>query len=84
MTLKKTEPSKSRGDMGGGGIGLRIYVGYCSYLHTAWNESHFPAAKAYLCLDSSHMQFYFPNHWTMQIFFHLYDDKVLILKCSLF
>ena len=42
-------------------------------------------AKAKLCLDPCHMQYYFHNHCSMQIFFfYLYDDKVLILKCSLF
>ena len=40
------------------------------------------AAKASLCLDSSHMYYHFPNNWLVQIFFYLYD-KALILKCSL-
>ena len=41
---------------------------------TIWNESHLPAVKASLCLDSFHTQYYFPNHWSIKIFFfYLYD-----------
>ena len=38
-----------------------------SHLHTAWNELHFPAAKAYFCLDSSLKHYCFPNHKSMMM-----------------
>ena len=33
------------------------------YIFTAWNELRLPAAKAYLRLDSSLTQYFFPNHY---------------------
>ena len=39
--------------------------------------------KSWKYLDSSHMKYHFPNFWSMQIFFYLYDDKVLILTKDL-
>ena len=43
-----------------------------------WNESHLPAAKAWLCLDSSHMQYYFSNNWSIQIFFSYFQVSLRI------
>ena len=58
----------------------KYYENSCSFLHTAWNELYLPAAKAKFYLDSSHMQYYFSNHWSMQICSYFYDDKILTLK----
>ena len=43
-----------------------------NYIYIQHETSHLPATKAYLCLDSSLTQYYFPNHRSM----------ILILKCS--
>ena len=58
----------------------KYYENGCSFLHTAWNEMYLPGAKAKFYLDSSHMQYYFPNHWSVQICSYFYDNKILTLK----
>ena len=54
-----------------------------SYLHTAWNESHFASSQGLALLGFFPYTISFPNQWSIEMFY-LYDDKVLILKCSLF